>query len=343
MGVVLRRLLSGNDPSDRRASASASLRVLDAADQRRAAEDRGETVGSLRHRLEGDIDAIVQRCMADDPRLRYATALELAQDIDRHLKGEAVHARGDSLAYHGFVAARQQARTIAVAGTIVLVAFTGFLWANHERHLALAARDRAEASAHEARSANAFVLALLTRVAITRDASQRGALAVLDDARGLASAEFLDQPLQEGRVRYALAGLYQHLGAHDRAIVELERAERLLGPDGMHEMSARIRADLANSLANANRLEDARRAAMQGLEFALREVPEDSDDVAYASAQAADILLRQGNLTDAEAMLDRASDALDRAPADPGDVRAHLDRTRAELQRARGRNPATAP
>jgi tetratricopeptide (TPR) repeat protein len=153
----------------------------------------------------------------------------------------------------------------------------------------------------------------------------------------------LDQPLQEGRVRYALAGLYQHLGAHDRAIVELERAERLLGPDGMHEMSARIRADLANSLANANRLEDARRAAMQGLEFALREVPEDSDDVAYASAQAADILLRQGNLTDAEAMLDRASDALDRAPADPGDVRAHLDRTRAELQRARGRNPATAP
>jgi tetratricopeptide (TPR) repeat protein len=343
LGVVMRRLLSGNDPSDRRAVPSASLQLLDAAHRRTAAAERRETAPSLRRRLEGDVDAIAARCLADDPRDRYATALELAQDIDRHLKGEAVHARGDSLAYHGFVAARQQARTIAVAGMIVLVAFTGFLWANHERHIALAARDRAEASAHEARAANAFVLALLTRVAITRDASQRETLAVLDDARDLASAEFGGQPVQEGRVRYALAGLYQHLGAHDRAIEELERAEKLLGPDGMHEMSARIRADLATSFANANRLEDARRAAMQGLELALREVPEDSDDVAEASAQAADILLRQGNLADAEAMLDRASDALDRAPADPGDVRARVERIRAELQRARGRNPATAP
>jgi len=343
MGVVLRRLLSGNDPSDRRASASASLLLLDAAHQRRIAQDRGESVSSLRYRLEGDIDAIVARCVADDPRLRYATALELAQDIDRHLKGEAVHARGDSLAYHGFVAARQQARTIAVTGMIVLVAFTGFLWANHERHIALAARDRAEASAHEARAANAFVLALLTRVAITRDASQRETLGVLDDVRDLASAEFGGQPVQEGRVRYALAGLYQHLGAHDRAIEELERAAKLLGPDGMHEISARICADLATSLANANRLEDARRAAMQGLKIALREVPEDGDDVAHASARAADILLRQGNLADAEAMLNRASEALDRAPADPGDVRTELERIRAELQRARGRNAATAP
>jgi len=65
--------------------------------------------------------------------------------------------------------------------------------------------------------------------------------------------------------------------------------------------------------------------------------------VAHASAQAADILLRQGNLADAEAMLDRASDALDRAPADPGHVRAYLDRIRAELQRGKDRNPATAP
>ena len=343
LGVVMRRLLSGNDPSDRRAVPSASLQLLDAAHRRTAAAERRETTQSLRRRLEGDVDAIAARCLADDPRDRYATALELAQDIDRHLKGEAVHARGDSLAYHGFVAARQQARTIAVAGMIVLVAFTGYLWADHERHIALAARDRAEASAREARAANAFVLALLTRVAITRDASQRETLAVLDDARDLASAEFGGQPVQEGRVRYALAGLYQHLGAHDRAIEELERAEKLLGPDGMHEVSARIRADLATSFANANRLEDARRAAMQGLELALREVPEDSDDVAEASAQAADILLRQGNLADAEAMLDRASDALDRAPADPGDVRARVERIRAELQRARGRNPATAP
>jgi len=343
MGVVLRRLLSGNDPSDRRAVPSASLQLLDAAHRRTAAAERRETAPSLRRRLEGDVDAIAARCLADDPRDRYATALELAQDIDRHLKGEAVHARGDSLAYHGFVAARQQARTIAVAGMIVLVAFTGFLWANHERHIALAARDRAEASAHEARAANAFVLALLTRVAITRDASQRETLAVLDDARDLASAEFGGQPVQEGRVRYALAGLYQHLGAHDRAIEELERAEKLLGPEGMHEMSARIRADLAASFANANRLEDARRAAMQGLELALRETPEDGDDVAHAFVQAADILLRQGKLTEAETMLDRASDALDRAPADPGHVRAYLDRIHAELQRSKDRNPATAP
>jgi formylglycine-generating enzyme required for sulfatase activity/serine/threonine protein kinase len=43
--------------------------------------------------LSRDLEAIVLRCLEKDPRQRYATAAELARDLDRYQRGEPVRAR----------------------------------------------------------------------------------------------------------------------------------------------------------------------------------------------------------------------------------------------------------
>jgi serine/threonine protein kinase len=53
----------------------------------------------LRQTLSTDIDNIVAKAMHKDPSRRYASAGEMAKDIERHLTGKPVLARGDSVTY----------------------------------------------------------------------------------------------------------------------------------------------------------------------------------------------------------------------------------------------------
>jgi WD40 repeat protein len=78
----------------------------------------------LVHQLKGDLDWIVMKCLEKDRKRRYATANDLAADLQRYLADELVTARAPSAAYRFQKAFRRNklifAAIGAVAGSLLL-------------------------------------------------------------------------------------------------------------------------------------------------------------------------------------------------------------------------------
>jgi Tol biopolymer transport system component/serine/threonine protein kinase len=84
----------------------------------------------LRKALAGDLDNILMMALRKEPRRRYASVREMAEDIRRHLDGHPVTARKDTMSYRtGKLIGRHRKGTIAAAIAIPLVLAAGVgLW-----------------------------------------------------------------------------------------------------------------------------------------------------------------------------------------------------------------------
>lgn len=84
LGALLYVLLTGQHPAG-------------GAERRRPSEV--VTDARTRRRLRGDLDAIVAKALISDPAGRYEGVSALAEDVRRHLRGETISARPDTLTY----------------------------------------------------------------------------------------------------------------------------------------------------------------------------------------------------------------------------------------------------
>lgn len=228
LGVLLHRLLTGRSP------------YLAAADDRQALERailEGKTLRPSAtverreeaRRLAGDLDTIVLRAMDPEPGRRYASAEQLAADVQRYLDGLPVLARKDTAGYRlGKFVRRHKAGVAAAAAVLLLI--LGFsitvtlLFRKAERD-----RDRAEA-------VSGFLVDLFERADPSRSRGKTiTAREVLDGGQRQIAGDLQAVPETRAALMETMGRVYRSLGFYDQAQSLLEESLRIrrrtLGPD----------------------------------------------------------------------------------------------------------------
>jgi WD40 repeat protein/serine/threonine protein kinase len=122
LGVVLYELMTGSRPYRFTSRLRGDVeRVICEEEPKRLSHDAG--AGDIRRRLKGDLETIVMFALRKEPTRRYATAAELAADVERTLQSLPIQARPDTWSYRSsrFVS-RNRALVFSTLAIIVALA-----------------------------------------------------------------------------------------------------------------------------------------------------------------------------------------------------------------------------
>ncbi len=221
-GVILHELLTGVRPrlGGGRAHASSSDPLVRCA-------------------VPGDLAAIVRKALQQQPDDRYDTVNALADDIDRFLHKQPVHARGDSEWYRvtRFVARNRVVVTAVAAVLATVLAGSGL--AAWQMHIALTEKARAL----EVKD----VLVTLFREASPYNSGARAITAVdwLKQAKAGVDRRLHDRPALRVELLNilgaSLLNLQDTAAAEDVLAQAIQEGSSRLGPDHIETLRARVR------------------------------------------------------------------------------------------------------
>jgi WD40 repeat protein/tRNA A-37 threonylcarbamoyl transferase component Bud32 len=156
LGAVLYAVLTGRAPFQ----GDSVIDTLQAVRERRA-----DPPSRLNRKVSRDLEVICLKALEKDPRRRYASARELADDLNRWRKGEPVTARPVSPSVRAWMWCRRRPAIAGLSVALALVALAGVIaagtqWRAALRNAGIARRnaddarrnaDQAEANARQAR------------------------------------------------------------------------------------------------------------------------------------------------------------------------------------------------
>jgi tetratricopeptide (TPR) repeat protein len=217
LGAMAYELLGGAPPfPPRPGSALESLR--------RVAEEDPVPLRRIRPHIPPDLEAVVMKAIARRPEDRYASATELAEDLDNARHHRPVRARRSTLLYRAGRLARR--RAVPLAASIALLGAGVGLGTGQVLSWRDAARQRDRAGA-----ALGVVRDMISSADPNfgqRDVLMRDVLASLD-----ARLDQTPDPLIEAEVRSLLGGMSFGLGEYERSRALFERAIALREQAGL--------------------------------------------------------------------------------------------------------------
>jgi len=220
LGVVLYELLAGQRPFDlANRSPSDIERIVSTR-----LPDPPSTVAPAERKpaLRGDLDTICLKALRKEPERRYASAEQLADDLQRYLEGRPVAAQPDTVAYRTrkFLQRHRAGVTAAAAVVLLIAALVSFYTVQLEQE-----RDRARLEAATATRVSDFLQDLFAVADPARSGGENvTAREVLDRGAERIERDLTGQPRVQARMMQVMGGVYQSLGAFDAAGPLLERS-----------------------------------------------------------------------------------------------------------------------
>ena len=261
LGVMLHELLSGGSPYAVKRGSVAEYQdaILEGevrAPSRSVASEviafaRGTTPRRLARQLQGDLDAIVLRALARDPRERYGSALALHDDLRRWLTGRAVQARPPS--------AWISLRKFLVRNRVIVGAITAGVVA--VMVAALVAVQQAGVAREEARRANAtrdFVMGIFNDA---NPALHAGRDVTVRELLSANEQKLIDRlsgdPMLQADVLHSVAQVWDRFGDFGRVVdIHQKRASLLGGNGATDEAVALALLEQGKALAVVERVQD---------------------------------------------------------------------------------------
>ncbi len=236
LGVMLWELLAGKPGN----------RTLETTNKTLPPPSESSLFGSRWQKaLHGDLDAIVAKACAVDPKERYPTVAALVADIGNWQAHRPVHARHGGWPYKAerFLRRRWEVAALSTAAAVAALVFVVGL---------MDARNNAEREARSARETSDYLIAMFDSI----DPRQRGvdaekpltARELLDAASRRVEQDLGNSPLQRARMQAALGMAYQNLGIGGDADTLLQSAADALAQPGLELPAERARVLAALSL-----------------------------------------------------------------------------------------------
>lgn len=209
-------------------------------------------------RVPRDLDIITLKCLQKHPRQRYATAQELADDLQRFLDGRPIRARRVGFLERGVRWARRNP-VVALLGTGVTVSvLVGFLIAIY-----LAGVARQEAARARTGEATAWQLFYPAQMALVADAWDRGDAATVQELLATLVPRPGQEDLRDHEWHYFWRLIHGHrvsVGGADspcRSAAFLDSGRTLLtgGPQGLRLWDAATGKEKTTTLPTTGELE----------------------------------------------------------------------------------------
>ncbi len=287
-----------------------------------AAQNRSTTPLALVKSLKGDLDWIVLKALDRNRNRRYASAHAFAEDTQRFLADETVHARPPSTFYRTSKFIRRHRLGMAAGMAVLLALIAGVLVATLGLTRARRAERQATLEAETARQVSDF---LVDTFGLADPSEARGntvtARELLDAGAERIREELRDQPLVQSRLMTTIGEVYTNLGLYEEADTLLEDSV-----SAWRDLGEENRLDLATGLHllgvlydNQGRYLEAQRTLEEALFIREDELGPEASEVGSSLNSLAIVEWNQGHYEQAEGLLARALSIKERTlePDDP--------------------------
>lgn len=187
--------------------------------------ERALSPDKLSKHLRGDLDNIVLMSLRKEPERRYASAQQLANDIEKHLAGEPVIAVRDSRGYRiGKYIRRNKVQTVSAA-IILLLLIAASAVTMYQANQVAQQRDLAQLEAARSASVSAFLTSLFRAADPTYARTDSLTLQeLLANGAERIESELAGQPEIQATLYDVIATAYVNLGRYAQAESLFERS-----------------------------------------------------------------------------------------------------------------------